>query len=1219
MSEKVMFDGNTSASYVAHAVNEVCAIYPITPSSVMGELADDWSSKGQKNIWGNIPLVSELQSEGGASGAIHGALTAGALATTFTASQGLLLMIPNMYKIAGELAPTVFHISARSISCQALSIFGDHSDVMCARETGFGFVASGNPQEVMDNALAAQRCTLKSRVPLVQFFDGFRTSHEIQKIDSIDYGVMRKMIDEDDVLAVRERALRPEKPSMRGTAQNPDLYFQGREAVNKYYDACPGIMQECYDELAKHTGRQYKLFDYFGDPQAETVMVIMGSGAEAAEEAIMWLNANQGSKFGLVKVRMYRPFSMTHLLAALPKSAKQVVVMDRTKALGATGEPLYQDVACALQEGVRFGKYPHLPLVLGGRYGLSSKEFTPSMAYACFKHARSEDPRHGFTVGIHDDVTNLSLDYSEEIDTEDASCYRAKFWGLGSDGTVGASKNNIKVVGDNTDKYAQGYFVYDSKKAGGVTCSHLRFSDAPIKSTYLIAKPDFVAIHAESFIGKIDLLKGIKPGGIVLVNTYAKPDELFDKLPKPMQQQILDLKLKLYCINAYDIVDKLGLPGRINTTMQGAFFKLSGVLEEDVYRKAIEGAIEKTFKTKGPAVVDINVKAFRAGIEQVEEAAIPAAIGVSMAIPERITAIVPGLENFVENVIDPVMAMEGDNVPVSQMPVDGAFPTDTTKYEKRSIAVRLPKWNEGLCIQCNMCAFVCPHAAIRPKISKAGDIKDAKYVTIPFKDKAAADDDVYRIQLYPDDCTGCGACVTACLGKDKANKEIKALSFVHKDEILEEARETLKTFRALPATNLKFTKANYKGVGFHQPLFQFSGACAGCGETPYVRLVSQLFGTRMMQANATGCSSIYGGTAPTSPCAIDKLTGYGPAWSSSLFEDNAEFGFGMRLAVDKLHERAFAERERLLADGLPGEYKERLSKIHTIPEQYENPELINANMELVRDMQAMLAEGGAKGEQLITLEKYLPYFVKKSIWIVGGDGWAYDIGFGGLDHVMAGAEDVNLLVLDTEVYSNTGGQKSKATPLGAVTKFASAGKRLGKKDLGLEMMAYQHCYVAQIAYSANPNQTVKAIMEAEAFPGPSILIAYSNCIEHGIDMANTEGASNLAVDSGYWILYRYDPRLISQGKNPLQVDSRARKISFMDFAKQQNRFRRLKREKPDEFDQVMQDAEVAVNHRFEFYRMLAEMDYSNLADTLKSADAGGIDDKDMSKTADYRP
>jgi pyruvate-ferredoxin/flavodoxin oxidoreductase len=1218
MTKKVMFDGNTSASYVAHAVNEVCAIYPITPSSVMGELADEWSSKGQKNIWGNIPVVSELQSEGGAAGAIHGALTAGALATTFTASQGLLLMIPNMYKIAGELAPTVFHVSARSLSCQALSIFGDHSDVMSARETGFAFLAAANVQEVMDNALAAQRCTLKSRVPMVQFFDGFRTSHEIQKIDSIDYDVMRKMIDEDDVLAVRERALRPEKPSMRGTAQNPDIYFQGREAANKFYTACPDIMQACYDELAKHTGRQYHLFDYVGDPQAETVMIIMGSGGEAAEEAIKWLNANQGKKYGMVKVRLYRPFSMQHLLAVLPKTAQRVVVMDRSKALGAPGEPLYQDVACALQEGVRHKMYPHIPLLLGGRYGLSSKEFTPSMVYACFKHADSADPFHGFTVGINDDVTHLSLDFSEEIDTEDKSCYRAKFWGLGSDGTVGASKNNIKVVGDNTNKYAQGYFVYDSKKAGGVTCSHLRFSDAPIQSTYLISRPDFVAIHAESFIGKIDLLKGIKEGGTVLINTYSKPEELFNKLPQAMQETIINKKLKVYCINAYDIVDELGLPGRINTTMQGAFFKLSGVLAEDVYRKAIEGAIEKTFARKGTQVVDINVKAFRAGIEQVHTVPVPAAITESMIMPERITAIMPGLEGFVTGVVDPVMAQEGDSVPVSQIPFDGAFPTDTTKYEKRSIAVRLPKWDSSLCIQCNMCAFVCPHAAIRPKISKAGDIKDAAYVTIPFKDKEAAADDVYRIQLYPDDCTGCGACVTACLGKDKADKERKALSFVHKDEILEESRLTLKIYRELPATDLKFFKPSFKGVGFHQPLFQFSGACAGCGETPYVRLISQLFGTRMLHANATGCSSIYGGTAPTSPCAIDKLTGYGPAWASSLFEDNAEFGLGMRLAVDKLHERAFAERERLLADGLPGELKDRLTRIHTVAEQYTDPSLINANMELVRDMQAILAQAGSKSESMITLEKYLPYFIKKSVWILGGDGWAYDIGFGGLDHVMAGAEDVNLLVLDTEVYSNTGGQKSKATPLGAVTKFASAGKRLGKKDLGLEMMSYQHCYVAQISYTANPNQAVKAIIEAEQYPGPSILIAYSNCIEHGIDMSNTEGAGNAAVDSGYWLLYRYDPRLIHQGKNPLQLDSRARKISFMDFAQQQNRFRRLKREKPEEYDQVMKDAEVAVNHRFEFYRMLAEMDYSTLADTLSSAATGDVPDKDMSKNADYR-
>jgi len=1207
-AKKVMFDGNTSAAYAAHATNEVCAIYPITPSSVMGELADEYSAHGRKNIWGRIPVVTELQSEGGAAGAIHGSLTGGALSTTFTASQGLLLMIPNMYKIAGELAPTVFHVSARSVSCQALSIFGDHSDVMAVRETGFGLVASGNPQEVMDNALAAQRCTLKSRVPLVQFFDGFRTSHEIQKIEEVPVESMRAMIDEDDVREVRGRALRPENPTMRGTAQNPDIYFQGRESVNKYYFACPDIMEEAYDKFYELTGRRYHLFDYFGDPQAETVMVIMGSGAEAAEETVEYMVRGRGAKFGLIKVRLYRPFSAKHFLAALPKSVEQIVVMDRTKAPGATGEPLYLDVVDVVNRAVREGKLKKLPLVIGGRYGLSSKEFTSAMVYGCFKHTRGKDPFHGFTVGIEDDVTNLSIDYSEDIDTEDPSCYRAKFWGLGSDGTVGASKNSIKVVGDNTEKYAQGFFVYDSKKAGGVTCSHLRFSDAPIKSTYLIAKPDFVSINAESFIGKINLLKGLKRGGIVLINTYTPADQLFDSLPLQMQHQIIEHELKVYCINAYEIADRLGLPGRINTTMQGAFFKLSGVLPEKVYRDAIEGAIDKDFSRKGPEVVEINLKAFRAGIEQVEEAPVPEEITVSAPVQKRVQEIEEGaLVSFVENVIDRVMAQEGDDVKVSQMPADGAFPTDTAKYEKRSIAVRLPKWEPELCTQCNMCAVVCPHAAMRVKVSKAGDIQSDKYVTLQFRDKQAAEDDRFRVQLYPDDCTGCGACITSCLGIEKdENKQPtgrKALNFVLKEELVDEARVTLKEFRRLPVTDHKFYKHTFKALQFQQPLLQFSGACAGCGETPYVRMVTQLVGTRLLQANATGCSSIWGGTAPTCPFARDKVTRYGPAWSSSLFEDNAEFGYGMRLAVDQLHDRAFALRDQLLGNGkLPAELKDRIGQLATIDEQYSDQAAIDRNMQLVMEMQAILKDLDSKSnEDASELKAYLPYFVKKSVWSVGGDGWAYDIGYGGLDHVIAQDSDINVLVLDTEVYSNTGGQKSKATPLGAIAQFASAGKRLAKKDLGLQAMSYRHAYVASLNLGASPAQAVRAFTEGEQYPGPALFVCFAPCIAHGIDMSDTQGQSKAATDSGYWINYRFDPRLMAEGKNPLQIDSGKRKISFREFAEGQNRFRRLKREYPDEYEGVMADGERVVNQRYLFYQQLAAMDFSEFSAALSQS------------------
>jgi len=1197
-NNKVNIDGNTAVAHVAHATNEVIAIYPITPSSVMGELADEYSAHGRKNIWGQIPEVSELQSEGGASGAIHGALTAGALATTFTASQGLLLMIPNMYKISGELAPTVFHVSARSISCQALSIFGDHSDVMAVRETGFGLVASGNVQEVMDNSLAAQQCTLKSRVPLVHFFDGFRTSHEIQKVEEISYDVMRAMLDEEDVQAVRERALRPEKPTMRGTAQNPDLYFQGREAVNRFYDACPDLMQQAYDRLAKLTGRQYHLFDYFGHPEPEAVMVIMGSGAEAAEEAVEFLNRTRHAKYGLIKVRLYRPFSAKHFLAALPPSAQRIVVMDRTKAPGSYGEPLYLDVMAVVGDAARSGLLPGMPLITGGRYGLSSKEFTPAMVLACFTHAMGGNPFHGFTVGIDDDVTQLSLDSSEDVDSEDPSVYRAKFYGLGADGTVGASKNNIKVVGENTDKYAQGYFVYDSKKAGGVTCCHLRFSDMPIRSTYLITKPDFVGIHAESHLGKIDMLRGIHEGGKVLINTYVPAAELFDNLPYKMQEQIIAKKLKVYAINAYDIVDKLGLPGRINTTMQGAFFKLSGVLPEKVYTEAIEGAIEKSYKTKGKDVVDINVKAFRAGIEDVAEVPVPSAITRSGWSAGHVPDVIPELVGFVQNVIEPVMAQEGDTVPVSQMPADGAFPTNTTMYEKRSIATRLPKWEPDLCVECNLCSFVCPHAAIRPKITRAKLITDERYVTIAVREKGGDPDDRFRIQVYPDDCTGCGACYTACLGIEKdANKKPtgrKAINYVHKDEILEDLRHTLKIFRALPPTDIKYVRETPKGSQFIQPLFGFSGACAGCGETPCIKLVSQLFGTRMLQANATGCSSIYGGTAPTSPFAIDKRTGHGPAWSSSLFEDNAEFGYGMRLSLNRLHERAYMLRDELLRDArTSSEIKDRLEKLHTIQEQYDDPILIEFNHELCHEIENLAKPLGERvPPPLKELLLYLPYFVKKSVWIVGGDGWAYDIGYGGLDHVIASGADVNLLVLDTEVYSNTGGQRSKASPLGAVTKFASAGKRTAKKDMALQAMSYQTVYVAALAYSANPAQAVRAMLEGERYHGAALFICYSPCIEHGIDMSVTQHHAKAAVESGYWPLFRYDPRRIEKGENPLQMDSRTPSISFRDYALGQNRFRRLSREYPDAFEGVMADAEEAVRRRYLFYKQLAAMDYS---------------------------
>ncbi|MEP0813763.1 MAG: pyruvate:ferredoxin (flavodoxin) oxidoreductase [bacterium] len=1196
---KVTLDGNYAAAYVAHATNEVIAIYPITPSSVMGEVADEYSAHGKKNIWGQVPTVVEMQSEGGAAGAIHGALTGGSLATTFTASQGLLLMIPNMYKIAGELSPTVFHVSARAISAQALSIFGDHQDVYATRMTGFGLIASGNAQEVMDNALCAQRATLKSRVPMLHFFDGFRTSHEVQKIDNVSFDTMREMLDEEDIIAVRDRALRPENPTMRGTAQNPDIYFQARETVNRYYDACPDLVQEAYDKFARLTGRQYHLFDYVGHKRAETVIVIMGSGAETCEEAINWLNKERKTKYGLIKVRLYRPFSIRHFIDALPSSVKHVVALDRTKEPGAAGEPLYLDVVNAVDAAVAGGKLRKRPLVIGGRYGLSSKEFTPSMVNAVFEHARGSNPFHGFTVGIKDDVTHLSLEIPEDLDTEHPSTFRAKFWGLGADGTVGASKNNITVVGDNSKKYVQGFFVYDSKKAGGVTCSHLRFSDKPIKSTYLIQRPDFVAVHSESFWGRINTLKGIKEGGTVLFNTFHKPEELFDALPRQEQEIILERKLKVYCINAYDIAKELGLPGRINTTMQAAFFKVSGVLPESKYVKAIEGAIKKSFSSKGQKVVDQNIAAFRKGLTEVREVPIPEKITKSGKPFSLMMNMTDEEREFYEEVVVPIARMEGDEVPVSKLAVDGFFPTATAQFEKRSIATHLPEWHADLCTQCNLCAFVCPHAAIRPKVSKEAEIEADPnvYQTIQYVDKLAEPDDRYRIQVYPDDCTGCEACVVVCPGIEKIGGQEtgrRALMMVLKSEIADDLRASLAEFERLPDTPERLIKSNVKGVMFRRPLFEFSGACAGCGETPYIKLVTQLFGDRMMQANATGCSSIFGGTAPTSPyCKDDR--GWGPAWSSSLFEDNAEFGMGMRLSVNKLHEKAFMLRDKILADSAaPGEIKDLIAKLATIAEQYKSADAIRENQDLIEELAVLLEKRDGKLDaDLMELKALLPYFVKKSIWIVGGDGWAYDIGYGGLDHMLTSGEDVNVLVLDTEVYSNTGGQRSKATPLAAVAKFASSGKRVAKKDLGLLAMSYRTVYVTSVSYGARPGQVVKALMEAEEYPGTSLVIAYAACMEHGLDLKDGTVHGKMAVESGYWPIYRYDPRLIDEGKNPLQLDFKEPKYSFKEYAMMENRFRRLLREFPQEGEALLGIAETEVRRHFLYYKHLAEMDYKD--------------------------
>jgi pyruvate-ferredoxin/flavodoxin oxidoreductase len=1186
MSDRTILsmDGNTAAAYTAHAMNEICAIYPITPSSVMGELADEYSAKGRKNIFDTIPRVYEMQSEGGASGAIHGALAAGCLATTFTASQGLLLMIPNMYKIAGELLPTVFHVSARSLSAQALSIFGDHQDVMACRETGWALVAANNPQEVMDLSVISQATTLKSRIPFLNFFDGFRTSHEIRKVEVVDFDVMKKMVNNDLVEGIRKRALNPDTPYLKGTAQNPDIYFQSMEARNLYYKQVVGFFQESCKEFAEMTGREYAPFQYYGDAEAETVIAIMGSGADITAETVDYLNAN-GQKTGVLKVRLYRPFETELFLEAMPKSVKRVIVMDRTKEPGAPGEPMYLDISNAFGYGMQQGMWTgDRPYIVGGRYGLSSKEFTPSMIKAVVDHMEQtpkQDIKHGFTVGINDDVTHLSIPVKEQIDAEDPSCRRAKFYGLGSDGTVGANKNSIKVIGDNSEKYVQGYFVYDSKKAGGTTVSHLRFSDAPIRGSYLIDKPDFVAIHNQEFLGKYDLLAGIVANGTVLLNTTVSADEAFGTFPKNEQQTIIDKKLKLYIIDAHAIANELGLPGRINTTMQAAYFKITQILTDDVYQPAIEGAIKKTYGNKGDKVVSSNIDAFQRGLDGFQEVTVPAA---TVSEGPSTQALVPtkqdaDIAHILTDVIEPVMRMEGDNIPVSKMPVDGVFPPGTTKYEKRNIAVTLPKWAEENCILCNFCVLVCPHTAILAKINDKNAIQDDDYVTIPAKGiKGVTDDDVYRIQVSPDDCTGCGVCVTMCPGK-KGNS---ALDMVPKADVIENQRKTYQEYLRLPNTRDELTSVkNIKQVELRQPLFEFSGACPGCGETPYIKLITQMVGDHMIQANATGCSSIFGGTAPTIPYTRNEK-GRGPAWASSLFEDNAEYGLGMRLAVNKLHDSAFSLREKVLA-GSNGQVKELLEKIGTPEAQLADAEVFEASRDAASALKSVLSNEGAEGE----LKRVTDYLFRKEIFIVGGDGWAYDIGYGGLDHVLASGENVNVIVLDSEVYSNTGGQKSKATFMGQIAKFAYSGKESNKKDLGLMAMGYKNVYVASINMNADPNHSLKAIREAIEYDGPSLVLAYANCIEHGIKMDQGPEYSKVADKAGYWLRYRYDPRVADEGKNPLQLDSKTPKVSFEEFAMTQRRWSRLMDQDPDSAKNMFDKAATFLDERWKHYEKLA--------------------------------
>ncbi|MBD3376900.1 pyruvate:ferredoxin (flavodoxin) oxidoreductase [candidate division KSB1 bacterium] len=1182
MSRKmVTLDGNEAAAYVAHKLNEVIAIYPITPSSPMGEWSDAFSASDQKNIWGTVPQVTEMQSEGGAAGAVHGALQTGALTTTFTASQGLLLMIPNMYKIAGELTSAVFHVSARTVATHALSIFGDHSDVMATRQTGWGLIASNSIQEIMDFALIAQAASLESRIPFVHFFDGFRSSHEVQKIEQLSYEDLRAMIDDDHVFAHRMRGLTPDRPVIRGTAQNPDVFFQARETVNPYYDACADIVQKNMEKFAKLVGREYNLFDYVGDPDADRVVVLMGSGAEAAQECVEYL-ADKGESVGLLKVRLYRPFSVKHFVDALPSSVKAIAALDRTKEPGAAGEPLYQDILTSLIEKPKFST---MPTVVGGRYGLSSKEFTPAMVKGVLDNLKKDVPRNHFTIGINDDVSQTSLDFDPDFTTEDDKVVRAVFYGLGSDGTVGANKNSIKIIGEETPNYAQGYFVYDSKKAGSVTVSHLRFGPDQIHSTYLIDKANFVACHQQFFLEKFNVLEKAVEGATFLLNTQVGPEQVWDALPRVYQEQLIKKNLKFYVIDAYKVAKENGMGVRINTIMQTCFFAISGVLPRDEAIEYIKDAIKKTYGAKGDRVVQLNFAAVDATLANLHEVTIPEKITSTMEMPPTVSDEAP---EFVKNVVAKIMQNKGDELPVSAMPIDGTFPTATTQWEKRNIALEIPVWDPDVCIQCGKCVMVCPHATIR---QKAYDPKVLENAPESFKSADARGRDFpdgwkYTLQIAPEDCTGCTLCVEACPAKNKQKVGLKAINMQPLPPLREQEKENydffLNEIPDMDRRNVKITSV--KGSQFLQPLFEYSGACAGCGETPYVKLLTQMFGDRSIIANATGCSSIYGGNLPTTPYCVDK-NGRGPAWSNSLFEDNAEFGFGFRLTLDKQIEFA-NELVRDLASDLGDELAKGLLEADQsdeagIYEQRERVETLKQKLENI---------SSDKAKQLLSVADVL---VKKSVWILGGDGWAYDIGYGGLDHVLASGRNVNVLVLDTEVYSNTGGQMSKATPLGAVAKFAAAGKPLPKKDLGMIFMTYGNIYVARISMGYNDLQTVRALAEAEAYDGPSIVIAYSTCIAHGIAMAKGMKEQKAAVESGHFPLFRFNPLVAQEGKNPLKMDSKEPSISFEDFAYNETRFKMLTKSKPERSKMLIDMAQKEIQDRWHLYKAWSEMEYGS--------------------------
>ena len=1176
-----VMDGNTAAAHIAYRVNDVCAIFPITPSSTMAELTDAWAAKSIKNIWGQVPIIQQMQSEGGAAGAVHGALQSGALTTTFTASQGFLLMLPNMYKIAGELSCCVFHVAARALATQALSIFGDHSDVMSARMTGFAMLAACSVQESHDLALVAQVATLEARVPVVFFFDGFRTSHEENKIAIIPDAQIRAAIDDDLVRAHRARALTPERPVLRGTAHNPDTFFQAREASNPYHAAVPDIVQRAMDRVAALTGRSHTLFRYSGHPEAERVVVVIGSAFEVLDETAAWLNAH-GDRVGVVHVALYRPWDAARFLAAVPSTVQKIAVLDRTKEVGAPGEPLYLDVLTTFAEALAGGRVPAMPAIIGGRYGLSSKDFDPAMAKAVFDELKKPKPKHGFTIGINDDVTHTSLTFDQEFDIEPPEIVRALFFGLGADGTVGANKNSTKILASAPDRHAQGYFVYDSKKSGSYTISHLRFGPRPIRAPYLLKSASFIGIHKFDFLYKLDTLAAAAPGATVLINSPYPPDRVWDELPREAQQQFLDKKLKLHVIDASSVASGLGLGSRVNTILQTCFFALSGVMPRDTAIAAIKQATEKTYARKGKDVVQKNFAAIDNAIANLHDVDLT---GRTVGKRMRLALVPESAPEFVRNVTAPILGLRGDTLPVSALPVDGTYPTGTARYEKRNIADDVPVWEPDLCIQCGQCAIVCPHSVIRSKFYDESRLAGAPpaFKAVPINARGYPDSR-FTLQVYVEDCTGCGVCVENCPAHSPSDPSIKAINMRDRLQHLEEGRESIRFFEALPwADRTRVNFANVRGVQFLEPLFEFSGACAGCGETPYLKLLSQLFGDRLQIANATGCSSIYGANLPTTPWAANA-DGRGPAWSNSLFEDNAEFGLGYRLAIDTQSGQARDLAKKLA----PRIGADLVAAILGAPQITESD--FRVQRQRVAALKAALA--GATDADAVNLLSLADFLVRRSVWIIGGDGWAYDIDSGGLDHVLAAGKDVNILVLDTEVYSNTGGQASKATPLGASAKFAAAGKTNPRKDLAMMAISYGNVYVAQIAMGANNEQALVAMREAEAYSGPALILAYSQCIAHGTDLRHGMKQAARAVASGYWPLFRYDPTMRSRTMNPFRLDSPRPRIPLEEYRYNEVRFKSLVQTHPDAAKRMLEQAQIVLNERYRLYEDLASRDGS---------------------------